>query len=118
MSGFGLCTGAIALAAFVPTALAQQPNCTKRSDFVYHLAQTYDEKIHCDRTRRQRQLNPGPNFEIRQDLDYHQNNARRKCVQSCGRQILGLRVAAQGCRFTFEVVKPDASPTIVTISVG
>ena len=32
------------LAALMPTALAQQPNCTQRSEFVRHLSQTYGER--------------------------------------------------------------------------
>ncbi len=44
MSGFGLGVSAVVIAALMPIASAQQPNCTQRSEFVRHLAQTYGEK--------------------------------------------------------------------------
>ena len=45
MVRFGPLLSAMALTAFASTAFAQQPYCTKRSEFVFHLAQAYDEKV-------------------------------------------------------------------------
>ena len=44
MGGYGRVLCAVALSAAIPTAVAQQPNCTQRSEFVRHLAETYAEK--------------------------------------------------------------------------
>ena len=45
MSGFGLCTGAIALADAMPSAVVEPLNYIERSKFVRHLADNYDEMI-------------------------------------------------------------------------
>ena len=44
MGCFGRTTCVVALFAVLPTAAAQQPNCTQRSKFVRYLADTYAEK--------------------------------------------------------------------------
>lgn len=43
MGGFGRTMCAVVLAAVIPNAAAQQPNCTQRSTFVRYLSETYAE---------------------------------------------------------------------------
>ena len=44
MSGIRLIVGAIGVSVLIPTAMAQQPNCTERSNLIRYLDATYAEK--------------------------------------------------------------------------